>query len=70
MAEKVQNLENINERLNKEKQDLYEDNHLLRDAIGNKDKEISNGEKKLKSLAYQHEVGVCFYVRSVKNIEI
>ena len=69
MAEKVQNLENINERLNKEKQDLYEDNHLLRDAIGNKDKEISNGEKKLKSLAYQHEVGVCFYVKSVKNIK-
>ena len=69
MAEKVQNLENINERLNKEKQDLYEDNHLLRDAIGNKDKEISNTEKKLKSLAYQHEVGVCFYVKSVKNIK-
>ena len=43
-------------RLNNEKQDLHEDNNVLRDMLNDKNREIANMEKKWKSFSKQLQV--------------
>ena len=58
-AEKLQGMELINQRLMKEKQELTADNDKLREIIADKDRVISNADKKYKSLFTNHQV--CIY---------
>ena len=55
-AEKLQGMELINQRLMKEKQELTADNDKLREIIADKDRVISNADKKYKSLFTNHQV--------------
>ena len=56
LAEKLQNLELINQRLNKEKQELNADNDALKEIIAEKDRVIANNDKKYKSLSTSYQV--------------
>ena len=63
LAEKMQNLELINQRLNKEKQELNADNDALKEIIAEKDRVIANNDKKYKSLSTSYQVFI-FYIFS------
>ena len=44
--------------MNNEKQNLFEDNKILRDLVNEKNREIANVEKRCKSIAKQVQVFV------------
>ena len=55
-AERLQNMELINQRLMKEKQELSADNDTLKEIIAEKDRVIATADKKYKSLYTNHQV--------------